>query len=123
VVALAAAGLLLSSVFALSFYLYAGSYGFNVILRRGGSVWVSIAPDDPRISDSMRLALRSSPPKAEAGTLAWNGVAEGFEAGELRVVAEGAEVDRILLARGSTLPIFGFRSEILRAEIKNCLTG
>lgn len=80
-------------------YAYAGSYGLSVLLRRGGSFWVSVTPDDARLSPSMRLALRDSPPEPRAGPFAWITIDAGFDVAELPVLAGGAEVDRILLAR------------------------
>lgn len=82
-----------------SLYAFAGTYGFNVLFRRGVWVGVTIAPDDPRLSASMRLALRDPSIPAEAGALAWTAVAAGLEVAELAVIAQGAEVDRISLAR------------------------
>ena len=79
-------------------YTYAGAYGLNVLLRRGASLWVSVAPDDPRLSASMRLALRGSP-LATAGDFTWREVERGFAVAELPVLVDGSEVDRILLAR------------------------
>ncbi|NKF32536.1 hypothetical protein HER21_39605, partial [Pseudomonas sp. BGM005] len=35
----------------------AGVYGFNTVLRRGGTYWTDMKPDDDRLSASMRLAL------------------------------------------------------------------
>jgi hypothetical protein len=82
-----------------SLYAYAGPYGFNVLFRRGLWVNVTVAPDDARLSASMRLALRDPSGAVTAGPLAWRSVATGFEVGELAVIADGSEVDRILLAR------------------------
>lgn len=97
---LALAAILLATIAALGgFYLYAGLNGFNVLLRRGGTIWTAISPNDPRISESMRIALRDNPPPAVAGPLEWVTHGEGFEAAELAVLADGKEVDRILLAR------------------------
>lgn len=76
-----------------------GTYGFGVLLRRGGSYWVTMAPDDPRLSPAMRLALRDAPPQPEVGVFAWSEIEPGFEVAEMPVLAESAEVDRILLAR------------------------
>jgi hypothetical protein len=84
---------------AVAFYLYAGLYGFNVVLKRGGSVWVAITPTDPRLTPSMRQALQVPPPSAQAGVLTWTLLRPGFEIAELPVISGGAEVDRILLAR------------------------
>jgi hypothetical protein len=50
------------------------------------------------LSPSVRRALRGSLP-AIRGKLEWRMVGDGFEAGELAVMAEGSEVDRILIAR------------------------
>jgi hypothetical protein len=65
------------------FYCYAGWYGFNVIARRGGSVWVAITPNDPRISESMRVALQAAVPQEQAGAFQWDRRAEGLETTEL----------------------------------------
>ena len=82
-----------------SLYAYAGTYGFNVLFRRGLWINVAVAPDDARLSAPMRLALREPSGAVTAGPLAWRGIATGFEVGELAVLADGSEVDRILLAR------------------------
>jgi hypothetical protein len=83
----------------LGFYIYAGWYGFNVILRRGGSIWITVDPGDPRISKSMQLALRVPPPPAQAGALNWVARRDGFETAEMPVLVAGGEADRLLLAR------------------------
>src|SRR5664279_5032984 len=80
-------------------YWYAGAYGFNVVLRRGGSLWTASGPDDPRISPSMMLALQKPGINVTPGNLSWREIRPGFEASELSVLAEGHEVDRIVLAR------------------------
>ncbi|HEX2724365.1 MAG TPA: phosphodiester glycosidase family protein [Beijerinckiaceae bacterium] len=83
-------------------YAYAGVYGLNVVLRRGGTLWHATGPDDPALSPSMRLALRGDLPAVTAGPLAWRRVAEGFEVAELPVLLGGKagdEVDRLLLTR------------------------
>src|SRR5947209_6912578 len=80
-------------------YVYGGMYGINVVLRRGGYIWLPISADDTRISNSMRLALRGSLPAAVAGEPEWRLVAKGFKVAELPVFAEGSMVDQILLAR------------------------
>ena len=92
-------GVILCALGLVGLYAYAGVYGLNGVLRRGWSVWVNVAPDDPGLPSSVRMGLRDQPPVAQAGQLAWRELAEGFEAGELPVIAAGTEVDRILLAR------------------------
>jgi hypothetical protein len=93
----AAAALICAAV--AGFYCYAGWYGFDVIARRGGSVWVAITPNDSRISKSMRVALQAAIPQEQAGAFQWDRRAEGLETTELPVIAEQHEVDRLLLVR------------------------
>jgi hypothetical protein len=80
-------------------YLHAGWYGVNVVLRRGGSHWVSVQAEDARLSPAMRLALRASPPEPVPGRFEWTLAAAGFEVAEIPVMVDGREVDRLLLAR------------------------
>ncbi|NNH46144.1 hypothetical protein HLI03_31605 [Rhizobium laguerreae] len=76
-----------------------GFYGLNTILRRGGTYWITVKADDPRLSPSMQLALKEPPPLAQPGLFTWREVEKGFEVAELPVMADGKEVDRILLNR------------------------
>jgi len=76
-----------------------GVYGVNVLLRRGGTYWTTMTTRDPRLSPAMRAALRLPVPRAVAGSPRWMLLAPGFETGELPVLADGREVDRILLSR------------------------
>jgi hypothetical protein len=94
-----AAALAITATLAAAFYAYAGAYGFNVVLRRGSTVWVTVRADEPRLSPSMRQALQEHPPPATAGPFAWSDVDAGFAVGGLPVLADGHEVDHILLAR------------------------
>jgi hypothetical protein len=91
---LATIGAALAGVFA-----FFGTYGLNVILRLEPMVWVAVTADDGRISPSMQLALQARIPEAKAGPFGWQRLDAGFEVGELPVVADDTEVDRILLAR------------------------
>jgi hypothetical protein len=77
----------------------AGAYGFNTVLRRGGTYWIDVKPDDERLSASMRLALNRVIPAVQAGPLSWQEPEAGFEVAELPVLADGREVDRIFLSR------------------------
>lgn len=43
-------------------YYYAGVYGFNVVMRRGGSIWTTMEPGDPRLTPSMRMAMQHKVP-------------------------------------------------------------
>ncbi|HEV8027401.1 MAG TPA: phosphodiester glycosidase family protein [Stellaceae bacterium] len=96
---MAGALMIAATLAAAAFYAYAGAYGFNVVLRRGSTIWVTVRADDPRLSPSMRRALQQPPPLATPGPFAWDDVAAGFAVGELPVLADGHEVDRLLLAR------------------------
>lgn len=80
-------------------YVYGGSYGLHVLLVRDVMVWRTVTPDDPRLSPAMRLALRDRTVGATAGAFAWRALEPGFDVAELPVIANGAEVERIALAR------------------------
>jgi hypothetical protein len=79
-------------------WLYGGSYAVHTILHGRGGYWVEVRSDDPDLSPSVQRALRDPPP-ASPGKPEWRVLREGFAAGELAVIADGAEVDRIFLAR------------------------
>ncbi len=76
-----------------------GLSGFNLMSRRGGTFWTNIDPASRRTSGGMRLALSENPPPGQAGDFSWQLVSPGFEVGELPVLVDGEEVDRILLTR------------------------
>ncbi len=96
---LAAAGLLLVTLLFAGVYAYGGTFGISVVVNRNIMVWRTVTPDDPRLSSAMRLALRDRSISAAAGPFAWRTLAPGFDVAELPVIAGGAEVDRISLAR------------------------
>ncbi len=96
---LAALALLLTAAALAWAYAQAGLYGVTILLHRGGSYWVDVTPDDPRLSPAMRLALRDPVPPVRADAPAWRELAEGFEVAEMPVLAGAGEVDRLLLAR------------------------
>jgi Phosphodiester glycosidase len=93
-------------------YAYAGMYGVNAVLKRGGTIFLTVTEDDARISPSMRLALKRPPPVVKAAPFEWRQLLPGFEVSEMPVVAETAEVDRFLLAR---IDPKLFRFEVLTA--------
>lgn len=80
-------------------WLYAqnGMYGINLVLRRGGSVWPSVTPDDPRLTPAVKLALKGA--VGAPGAVTWSEPRAGFEVGELPILVAGQPVDRFLLAR------------------------
>ena len=87
------------AVLAIAVFSVAGPYGLNTLLRLGGTSWVTVTPNDPQLSSSMRIALSSSPAIAVAGPHKWREVVSGFEVTEMPVLTAGQEVDRLLLAR------------------------
>jgi hypothetical protein len=91
--------LVLATLALAGLYAFAGTYRLNVVFRRGVWLGVTVAPDDARLSASMRVALRDPSGAMAAGPLAWHAIAPGFEVAELAVIADGHEVDRISLAR------------------------
>ncbi|WP_235984311.1 phosphodiester glycosidase family protein [Mesorhizobium neociceri] len=76
-----------------------GVYGLNVLLRRGGSYWVTVAPDDARLSPAMRLALKPEIPGVTAGASSWSETEPGFQVREIPVMAGDREIDRLYLNR------------------------
>lgn len=80
-----------------------GGRAFHNLLRRRGSYWEAMALNDPRLSPSMQLALTLPPPHAISGPLVWREIETGFAVAELSVIADGREVDRILLNRIDSL--------------------
>jgi len=91
--------MLVGGVAAICCYAYMSWFGPDVVARHGGSVWVAVKPNDPRLSASMRVALRDPVPLAQPGPFQWASRADGLETTELPVIAEGNEVDRLLLVR------------------------
>jgi hypothetical protein len=73
-------------------------YVLHAFLHGRGGYWIEVRRDDPRLSPSVRRALRDAP-AASPGSLEWRMIRDGFEAGELAAVVDGSDVDRIFLAR------------------------
>jgi hypothetical protein len=73
-------------------------YALHAFLRGRGGYWIEVGRDDPALSPSMRRALRDAP-SASPGKLEWRMIREGLEVGELAVMVDRSEVDRIFLAR------------------------
>jgi hypothetical protein len=80
-------------------YAYWGGHGLNHVLHGTVLSWTTVAADDARLSAGMRLALQDRSVDATPGAFTWQSVAPGFDVAELPVLADGAEVDRILLTR------------------------
>jgi hypothetical protein len=80
-------------------YAHWGEHGLYHLLHGSVMRWTTVAADDARMSPAMRLALQDRAVSATPGVFAWQSIAPGFDVGELPVIADGAEVDRIVLAR------------------------
>lgn len=76
-----------------------GWYGVNVLLRRGANFWVTVEPDDDRLTPGMRLALAGRTTPDPSPAVEWRTVAPGFEVGRLPVRVAGQVVDELLLSR------------------------
>lgn len=76
-----------------------GAYGFNVLLRRGGTYWLKMGADDARLPPAMREALKDIVPAVSAGQFYWREAEPGFEVAEMPVMSADGEVERILLNR------------------------
>jgi hypothetical protein len=91
-------GCIVVIIAAAAVYAYFGAYGFHTLVRRGVAYWASVDTNSERLSPSMRLALTENP-AAVPGAFEWRTIGLGFDVAELPVLADGREVDRILLAR------------------------
>ncbi len=110
-----------ASLGAVAFYSKHGLYGVNVLLRRGGSYFVTVTRDDPRLSPSMRLGLQNPLPTVTSSAPEWTLRSPGLETAELPVLTESSlEVDRILLTR---IDPSLFRFEVLTAPAGNVDLG
>jgi phosphodiester glycosidase len=96
---LAATSLIVVALLLAGVYAYGGTFGLHVLLNRNVVVWRTVMPDDPRLSPAMRLALTGRSVSATAGAFAWRPIEPGFDVADLPVIANGAEVERISLAR------------------------
>jgi hypothetical protein len=64
---------------------YGGWYGKQVLVRHGGTDWLSVSSSSPRLSTSMRLALADAPVAAAAGAFEWRTIGQGFDVADLPV--------------------------------------
>ncbi|GAB3975008.1 hypothetical protein GCM10029978_058030 [Actinoallomurus acanthiterrae] len=98
-VALALAPVLVALLAGTVAYGEGGWYGVNVMLRRGASIWVDVAPDDRRLSPGIKLSLARQRTPDAAEPVRWRHVAAGLEVAELPVRVGGRPVDALLLSR------------------------
>jgi len=96
--AVLATGIVLAMAALGGVWAYAGIYGLHVVFRHGGTWWVAVGTDSPRLSASMRLALGAAP-IATAGQVRWRTLSAGFEVADLPAMVGEQAVDHLLLAR------------------------
>ena len=92
-------GFLIVAVGWISIYIAFGRTAAVTLVRNGGAAFFPVARYSTLLSPSMRLVLSGQVPSVASGPFAWNDVAAGFAEGELPVLANGKELDRILLAK------------------------
>lgn len=73
--------------------------GTSIFVKHGSSLWLSADANTPWLPAPMRRALRGPPPQATPGAMEWRTVAAGFDVAELPALVDGAEADRLFLAR------------------------
>ncbi len=78
---------------------HSGAYGYNLILRRGGTIFIPMKTDDKRLSEAMREALKPNTPNAVPGKYEWVNLAEGYQRAKMPVLVNGKEIDTIFLNR------------------------
>ena len=71
----------------------------TAFVLHGGAMFLPIAPDSARLSPSIRRVLAGDVGTPQPGAFAWQTTAPGFAVGELPVLVDGTEVDRLLLTR------------------------
>jgi Phosphodiester glycosidase len=87
-----------SIIVIVALWAYAGSYGLHVLVRHGGGYWLPVSTSSTLLSPSMRVALAAAP-AAVPGAFEWRMIDQGFDVADLPVLADGKDVDHILLAR------------------------
>jgi hypothetical protein len=90
-------------------WLHDGSHPTQTVLYGRVGQWVDARPSESVMSPSVQWAQRESP-SPSPGKLEWQTIRNGFEAGEIAVIVDGGEVDRIFLARIAPAK---FRFEVL----------
>ncbi len=76
----------------------ANPYQLQAVTRHGWCCWRGENLDSPSLLPSMRRALQGGK-AAMPGALIWQSRAAGFETAELPALADGSEVDRLMLER------------------------
>ncbi len=87
-----------SGLIAFTIWARAGAFGFHALARHGGTYWLPVDAKSAKLPPAMRMALAGEF-SVTAGKFSWFPVTTGFDTGELPVLADGREVDRIYLAR------------------------
>jgi hypothetical protein len=91
------------------------AYWGRFTTRFGGPVWIPVSSDTFWLPTSITLAMRDPLPEVKAETPVWTEITPGFEIAELPVLADGVQVDRVMLAR--------IDPALFRFSIRNDPTG
>ena len=89
----------LAVVFVVALGSYVAYVGAPPVIYRDGLFYLTMRQDAPWLPRSVRIALNDPTPTAEAGEVSWRRLAPGLEIGELPVLHDGEEVDRLYLTR------------------------
>lgn len=87
----------------------------RLIVPLGGAVWLPVFTTNPLMPTSLQLALRTPIPAARAGSFEWLQLEPGLAVTEVPVLADGVEVDRLLMTR--------IDSNLFRISIENDPSG
>ena len=79
--------------------LYAMYVGASPVIYRDGLFYFSMREDAPWLPRSVRVALNEPNLDAQAGEVTWRRLDEGLEIGQVPVLVDGEEVDRVYLTR------------------------
>lgn len=79
--------------------LYEWATGTSITVSQGSTIWITVDRNTPWLSRAVKLGLTRPVPAATPGTIEWRTPGPGFEVGELPVIVDGQEIDRILFAR------------------------
>lgn len=86
-------------VFVVTLGAYAAYVGAPPVVHRDGLFYFTMRQDAPWLPRAVRVALNDPTPDAQAGEIEWRRLAAGFEIGELPVLHDGQEIDRLYLTR------------------------
>jgi hypothetical protein len=112
-------GFALLALIAVGLIAYSAYVGASPVVYRDGLFYLSMRQDSPWLPRSVRLALSTPAPEGEPGEVSWRRLRPGLEIGELPVLVDGEEVERLYLTRLDPA-LYEFR---IRIDADNDLNG